>query len=112
MEFDLAIKAGANFTYAGDMNATKRSAHEMQWAIATGMKSGEADMRVYLPGGKLIMIELKVKGKGSVSKAQRERHALLSDLGFDVRVWRYKTPTEAAQAAREFISELRENYEV
>lgn len=106
MTLDEAIARGVSFDYAGDMNAAKRSPQEAAWCIACGMKSGEPDLRVYVSDGRLILIELKVKGRNSVFKAQRERHERLRGLGHDVRVWRLKNRSEGREMALKLISEI------
>ena len=48
------------FTVAGDMNQGRRSKSSAGLAKATGMLSGEPDLRFYMPNGRLVLIELKV----------------------------------------------------
>lgn len=81
--------------YAGSMEAGKRGPRAQAQAVATGMKAGEPDLRVYLPGGRCAFIENKV-GNGRLSPAQVERHGLLRRLGFSVEVVRATTEQEAA----------------
>lgn len=89
---------GKQFLLAGDMNAERRGPRAQVIAAATGMTPGEADLRLYLDGGKLRMIENKV-GKGRLSPAQVERHAALVRLGHHVEVVRFVTTDEAATKA-------------
>ncbi len=89
---------GRQFLLAGDMNSAKRGPRAQADAIATGMTPGEADLRIYLKGGKLRMIENKV-GKGRLSPAQVERHASLVRLGHPVEVVRFTSTDEAASEA-------------
>lgn len=86
------------FTLAGDFNAARRGAREAAKAVATGLTKGEHDIRVYLHGGRLGLIE--VKGEETpLKKEQRERHALLAALGFERQaVVRSGCPQEAAAA--------------
>lgn len=86
------------FLLAGDMNASKRGPRAQAQAIATGMTSGEPDLRIYGECGRLLMIENKV-GQGRLSPAQKERHAALQRLGYTVLVIRAATTTEAAEKA-------------
>jgi hypothetical protein len=51
---------GKLFLLAGDMNAAKRGATATAQAIASGMTPGEPDLRVYLLGGRIGLIENKV----------------------------------------------------
>ncbi|POO54380.1 oxidoreductase [Agrobacterium rosae] len=89
---------GRQFLLAGDMNSAKRGPRAQADAIATGMTPGEADLRIYLKGGQLRMIENKV-GKGRLSPAQVDRHASLAKLGHIVDVVRFTSTVEAASKA-------------
>jgi len=89
---------GRQFLLAGDMNSAKRGPRAQADAIATGMTPGEADLRIYLKGGQLRMIENKV-GKGRLSTAQVDRHASLARLGHPVEVVRFTSTTEAVSKA-------------
>lgn len=89
---------GTQFLLAGDQNSAKRGPRAQMEATAAGMTPGEADVRVYLGGGKLRMIENKV-GRGRLSPAQVERHAALARLGHSVDVLRFSTVDEAAAKA-------------
>lgn len=86
------------FTLAGDFNAGRRSSQESVKAKATGLTPGEADLRLYLSGARLKMIEFK-GAKTPVSAEQNRRHRMLRGLGFDVVVVRATTEEEAADAA-------------
>ena len=88
--------AGWKFEFAGDMNAGKRNGSR---AKLTGLKAGEPDIRVYLSGGCLKMIELKT-GKGVVSDEQKKRHAALKALGFEIAVVYAKTEASAVVQCR------------
>ncbi|MEK9754414.1 MAG: VRR-NUC domain-containing protein [Rhodospirillaceae bacterium] len=77
--------------FAADFNAGKRNPGRAQ---AMGLTAGEPDLRLYLPGGRLLLVELKTD-RGTVSKAQKDRHRTLTETGFDVRVLRAATPAEA-----------------
>lgn len=87
------------FTLAGDFNAARRSMREQVKAKATGLAAGEHDLRLYIAGGRLGLIEFKA-AKTPVSKDQRERHALLAALGFARQaVIRAETEEDASSAA-------------
>lgn len=89
---------GKQFLLAGDMNAAKRGPRAQQEAIAAGMTAGEPDLRIYLLGGRVAMIENKV-GAGRLSPAQVARHAALARLGHVVvTVSASSTEDAAAQA--------------
>lgn len=89
---------GTQFTIAADFNAARRSPQEAVKAKATGIAAGEHDLRVYLAGGRLGLIEQKT-ATGRLSPEQRDRHALLHQLGF-TRQEIVKTATEDETAAR------------
>lgn len=93
---------GKRFLLAGDQNAAKRGPRAQVEATAAGMTPGEADMRVYLAGGRLRMWENKV-GKGKLSPAQVARHAALAALGHPVMVVRATTEDEAADKAEALV---------
>jgi hypothetical protein len=71
--------------FAADMNRGKRSMSAGMLAKAMGMQAGETDLRVYMPGGRIVLIELKCPPNG-LSAAQKERHPKLRALGFEVYV--------------------------
>ncbi|MGH8465097.1 MAG: hypothetical protein ACRER5_13180 [Pseudomonas sp.] len=90
------------FTLAGDMAAGKRSRQGATIAKATGLVPGEPDLRLYLTGGRLCMIEFKA-GRGSESTEQVDRIALLDTLGFTVVVVKAETADEGATRAVELV---------
>ena len=104
--FNQMIKAGMNFTFAGDMNGLPLFGSQAKVkAKATGMMAGEHDMRVYMPCAQLGLIEVK-EWENTTSAAQIDRHALLDDLGFTRQaIIRVKTEQEAADAAEAIVLE-------
>lgn len=94
------LAPGVRFTLAGDFNAARRSPQEAVKAKATGLTAGEHDVRVYLEGGRLGLIEVKNRN-GRLSPAQKERHPLLAGLGFGLQAV-VKVSTED-EAAAEFV---------
>jgi len=86
------------FAFAGDMAAAKRTRQGATIAKATGLTPGEHDLRFYLEGGVLGLIEMKA-GTGSLKPVQRDRHTLLYRLGF-TRQAVVKATTEADAAAQ------------
>jgi hypothetical protein len=70
----------------GDMNAGRRSYATASQAKAMGLTPGEPDVRIYGHHGRLLLVEIKVKGRKGLSDAQRERHARLKALGHRVVV--------------------------
>lgn len=89
------------FTFAGDFAAGKRNATK---AKATGLTPGEADLRVYLTGGRILHIELKAE-KTPVSADQVKRHALLRSLGHRVEIVRAASSDEMAKAVCTAVAE-------
>lgn len=89
---------GKQFLLAADMNAERRGPKARVIAVASGMTTGEADLRIYLAKGGLRMIENKV-GNGRLSPAQIDRHAALAKLGHHVTVLRATTTEDAAAQA-------------
>lgn len=93
---------GRLFLIAGDQNAARRGPRAAVEAQATGMTPGEPDLRVYLPGGRLGLIENKTP-KGRLSPAQRDRHAALARLGHPVAVVKAATEADAADQAEDLV---------
>lgn len=93
---------GKQFLLAGDQNAAKRGPRAQQEAIAAGMTPGEPDVRIYLVGGQIRMIENKV-GKGRLSPQQNMRHAALAKLGHHVKVVSAVTGEDAATQAVDLV---------
>jgi len=88
---------GGRFTFAADQNGLRTSRAQASKAKAGGMRAGEPDIRIYLPDGRVRFIELKRVG-GTVSRAQKDRHAALRALGFKVDVVFAACPGEGVDA--------------
>jgi hypothetical protein len=99
-DFHKCQDMGWDFEFAGDMNAGKRNGAR---AKLTGLKAGEADIRIYLPGAKLGMIEMKNE-KGELSDDQIKRHGKLEALGFKIHVVQASTEVEAASKCRKILT--------
>lgn len=84
-----------SFTIAGDMNAGRRSRNESVKAQATGIAAGDPDLRLYLSGGRLRLIEYK-NVEGTLTASQKVRHPLLAALGHQVVTLKVATEEEAA----------------
>jgi len=106
---------GVTFTIAGDFNAARRSPQESVKAKATGLTPGEEDLRVYMRGARLGLIEFKAE-RGRLSPEQKVRHELHRGLGFEVEVVKAKTEDEAADAVeslvRRWLAQPANGYEV
>lgn len=98
-----AKDAGWPIRIEGDMNSGRRTLREQGIAAATGINPGAADLRVFLPVGKLLMIENKRPG-GKRSKEQVEAHDEFTRLGHDIVVLTPGSPDEAAEAALAEVS--------
>lgn len=83
-------------------NESKRTPRYGARLKAHGMKAGEPDCIVYLKGGKTLLIELKVK-TGVLSPAQRGRHRLYTQLGYDVHVVKADGPRAAVKAVEDIL---------
>lgn len=94
-----------SFTLAADQNAARRGPKARSEALRTGMVAGEHDLRIYMTGGRLGLIENKVGNPetgsgGKLSPAQKLRHQLLAALGFGRQaVIRAVTEDDAAAQA-------------
>lgn len=86
------------FLLAGDQNSAKRGPRAQVEAIAAGLTPGEADVRIYLEGGQIRLIENKV-GSAPLTASQKERHPALARLGHHVTVLRAATEEDAAAQA-------------
>jgi hypothetical protein len=95
---------GKQFDFEGDFNAARRSPHEAVKAKATGLTAGAFDVRIYMHGGRLGLIEVKA-AKGRLSPEQKTRHADLLRLGFTNQTV-IKVATES-EAAERFVSTVR-----
>lgn len=89
---------GKDFLLAGDQNAAKRGPRAMIEAKASGMTPGEADLRIYLRGGRIRLIENKV-GKAPLQPSQKTRHPELAAIGHPVTILRATECKDAALQA-------------
>lgn len=96
-------QAGWPIRVAGDMNAGRRTFREQGHASATGINAGEPDVRVYLPDGKLLLIEFKREGK-KASDDQEKAHVEFAALGHDVILLDPANEGDAAAQAAEAVS--------
>lgn len=85
------------------MNSGRRTLKEAGIAAATGINPGAADLRVFLPHGKLLMAENKTS-KGRLSEEQVEAHAEFSELGHDLIVIRSDDPEDAANQLMQAVA--------
>jgi len=79
--FDNFDGVGSAFTFAADQNGGKRTLRDGGKKKAEGMTKGELDIRFYVDGPKLFMIEIKKKGN-YLSPEQKDRIELLEVFGF------------------------------
>lgn len=92
-----ARDAGWPIRVEGDMNSGRRTLREAGIAAATGINPGAADLRVFLPNGRLLMAENKTTS-GKLSPEQVEAHAEFTRLGHDVIVIQTDSEEDAADA--------------
>lgn len=93
---------GKSFLLMGGMEAGRRGKQESVKAKATGLTAGHPDLTIFLPGGRVAMIENKA-ANGRLSPEQRERHAALSAIGHTVVVIRATTEDDAARLVVETV---------
>lgn len=96
-----------NFLFHADMGGMKTNIRTASKSKALGMERGVPDLFLFLPGGRLICIELKT-AKGSVSAEQKARHRALDDLGFQVYVVKAKSPGQGWSV----ISDILKQYSI
>lgn len=89
----------AGYTIEGDQNQAKRSFGVAARAKACGMQAGTPDLRVLLPGGKTIWIELKLK-KGKLSAAQQDWHYIAMLKGHKTYVIYADTPLDGCNQVK------------
>lgn len=94
VDLDRRIANGARFDFAAGLEGVRLIPKKRAEMRSQGMKAGEPDLRFYFDRGRILLIELKADG-GSLNAAQKERHARLRDLGFDVRVVKATSEAEA-----------------
>ena len=87
-----------------DMNAARRSVQAASRLKAAGMTAGEPDLRIYMPGGRLGMMEVKT-ATGRLSDAQAARIEKLRGLGYPVEIVKAATVLEAADLAESIVRE-------
>lgn len=95
--------AGWPIEIAASLEGQRRTKAEQGQAKVMGMVAGELDLRVYLPAGRLGMIEFKT-ATGRLSPVQKERHARLVRLGHVVEVVHASTPEEAARKVLRLVA--------
>lgn len=98
-----AKQAGWPIRVEGDMNSGRRTLKEAGIAAATGINHGAADLRIFLPGGRLLMAENKT-GKGKLSAEQIEAHAEFKALGHEVIVIQTDSEEDATDALMAAVS--------
>jgi hypothetical protein len=71
--------------------------YQAKLAVATGVKRGEPDLRLYFPAGRIVFVELKGE-RGQLTESQKERIPILRGLGFTVHIVRVASEAEAVAA--------------
>lgn len=98
------LEEKGRLTWAADMNAEGRSVRRGARLKHQGMRAGEPDIRVYLPEGRLLLIELK-RAKGTLSRDQSERHATLDKFGHPVATVKGLCPRHCARSVLDLLVE-------
>lgn len=104
VDLDRRIAEGANFDFAAGLEGVRLIPKKRAEMRSQGMKAGEPDLRFYFDGGRTLLIELKAGG-GSLNPAQKQRHARLRDLGFDVRTVKATSEAEAVAMVGSIVEE-------
>jgi hypothetical protein len=92
---DKRISAGQPFQYAASLEGVigHLNPYQSRLAVATGVKRGEPDLRLYFTHG-LEFVELKAAG-GSLTPSQKDRFPDLEGLGFAVHIVKAASEAEA-----------------
>ncbi|MGO8211854.1 VRR-NUC domain-containing protein [Rhizobium ruizarguesonis] len=103
---------GKSFLLVGGMEAGRRGAQEQVKMKATGLTAGQPDLTIFLPNGRVAMIENK-NAEGRLSPEQKERHAALKAIGHTVKVIKTGDKDDAASQAvalvKSWIADCDEN---
>lgn len=92
------------FAYAAGLEGVRLRPSQRQAMRAQGMQAGEPDLRFYFPAGRVALIELKAKD-GRLSTEQKERHALLTALGFTVYTIKRESVADMVAAVLDIVRE-------
>lgn len=84
------------------MEGVRLSKSQRAKAKLQGMEPGRCDLKVLMPGGRTIHIELKRKG-GRVSPDQKRWHDQIRALGFEVHVIFASCPAQAVDQVLSLI---------
>lgn len=96
---DVRNVTAGSFALAADQNGSGfRGRNAAVKLKAAGMAAGEPDIRVYLFGGTLKLIEFK-GAKGKLEASQENRFPMLRALGFEIAMVEATTEDEAASRA-------------
>lgn len=93
---------GKLFLLVGGMEAGRRGMREQMKMKATGLTAGQPDLTIFLPNGRVAMIENK-NAAGRLSPEQKERHAALKAIGHTVEVIKTGDKDDAAVQAVGFV---------
>lgn len=89
-------KHGQPFQYAASLEGVigNLNPYQSKLAVATGVKKGEPDVRLYFEGGRIVFVELK-GAKGKLTDSQKDRIPKLEALGFTVHIVKAADEDEA-----------------
>lgn len=91
---------------AGGMEGAAKSRSVAGMSKATGQAAGEPDLRIYITGGRLIFIELKLVS-GRLSDVQTVYHEMLRGLGHMVFVVYAKSPVDGWEQVKGILEGVR-----
>lgn len=87
---------------ASDANSRKSNQYIKAKEKRTGLLTGHPDLRIYLPNGKLLLVELKI-GNNSFSNGQLSVCKELAKLDYPIAVIRANTPIHGYSCVLHFI---------
>ena len=102
-----AEKAERNLSFDIGMEGVRLKPYQASQAKSQGMDRGVPDLKIKLPNGVLLHVELKTwSNYGGLSQPQENERGLLTELGHHCYMVREKTPTRALNRVKEIIEEI------
>lgn len=90
------------YCVAADQNGATNQRRSQR--LAEGLQPGEPDLRIYLPNGRLMLIEMK-RHKGKLSPQQVAHHERLESLGHHVFVIIERTPADSLKKVIDIVKQ-------
>jgi len=97
-------KALRKLSFDVGMEGIRLKPYQINQVKSQGMDAGVPDIKIKLPNGILVHVELKCwSNYNGLSSPQEAEHALLTELGHIVYMVREKTPEQALNRVKEII---------